>query len=97
MTPPVVFDCMVFLQGAGRPTDPAAACLRLVDESQVVLYVSADILAEVCDVLTRPETLHRLPRLSPGWVEFFVRHLQSKGGLVRAGSSCSCAAARPER
>jgi putative PIN family toxin of toxin-antitoxin system len=79
MTPPVVFDCMVFLQGAGRPQGPAAACLGLVDEAKVVLCVSPDVLAEVRDVLTRPETLHRFPRLSPEWVESFVTNLELKG------------------
>jgi hypothetical protein len=39
MTPRAVFDCMVFLQGAGRPAGPAAACLRLLDEEKVMLCV----------------------------------------------------------
>ena len=81
MTPAVVFDCMVFLQGAGRPAGPAAACLRLVDDGDVVLFVSADILAEVRDVLTRPKTLRNFPGLSPEWVESFIRHLELKGVL----------------
>ncbi len=82
MTPRAVFDCMVLLQGAGRPTGPAAACLRLVDEGQVALCISAEILAEVRDVLTRPRTLRKFPGLSPAWVESFVRHLEAKGILL---------------
>ena len=81
MTPRAVFDCMVFLQGAGRPAGPAAACLQLLDEEKVVLCVSAEILAEVRDVLTRPKTLRQFPGLSPECVEAFVRHLELKGAL----------------
>jgi putative PIN family toxin of toxin-antitoxin system len=73
-----VFDCMVFLQGAGRPAGPAGACLRLVDEGRVTLCVNADILAEVRDVLTRPKTRQRFPLLTPEWVETFVRAVESK-------------------
>lgn len=78
MKPRVVLDCMVFLQGAGRPDGPARACFRLVDEDQVTLCLSAAILAEVRDVLTRPKTLRKFPRLSPEWVEAFVQNAESK-------------------
>jgi putative PIN family toxin of toxin-antitoxin system len=81
MTPRAVFDCMVLLHGAGRPAAPAAACLRLVDEGRVVLCVSAEILAEVRDVLTRPVTLRKFPGLSPEWVASFVRQVELKGVL----------------
>jgi len=79
MTPRAVYDCMVFLQGAARPAGPAAACLRLVDDGNVVLCISTEILNEVRDVLTRPETLRRFPELSIEWVAAFVGHLELKG------------------
>lgn len=78
MKPRAVFDCMVLLQGAARPRGPAAACLRLVDEEQVALCVSGDVLAEVRDVLTRPEVLKRFPGLSPQWVASFVENIEWK-------------------
>lgn len=78
MTPRAVFDCMVFLQGAGRPAGPARSCFRLVDEAKVTLCVSAEILAEVHDVLTRPKTQRRFPLLSPEWAESFVENAASK-------------------
>jgi putative PIN family toxin of toxin-antitoxin system len=78
MNPRAIFDCMVFLQGAGRPAGPARACFRLVDEGKVTLCVSAAILAEVRDVLTRPKTLRKFPLLSPEWAETFVRNAESK-------------------
>jgi len=73
---------MVFLQGAGRPASPARACFRLVDEERVTLCLSAPILAEVRDVLTRPKTLRKFPLLSPEWTETFVRGAESKAVLL---------------
>jgi putative PIN family toxin of toxin-antitoxin system len=75
MKPRAVFDCMIFLQGAGRPGGPAGECLRLVDEQQVTLCISAEILAEIHDVLSRPEVRRRFPGLSADWVETFVRRI----------------------
>jgi putative PIN family toxin of toxin-antitoxin system len=82
--PHVVFDCMVFLQGAGRPAGPARACFRLVDEDRVTLCLSAEILAEVRDVLTRPRTQRKFPLLSPEWVEAFVQNAESKAVVLSA-------------
>src|SRR5262245_61773017 len=82
MKPRVVLDCMVFLQGAARPAGPARACLRFVDEDQVTLCVSAEILAEVRDVLSRPKTQQRFPLLSQEWVETFVQNIESKALLL---------------
>ena len=50
-----VLDCMVYLQAATNDRGPAFACLALVETGEVTLYVSAAILAEVRDVLTRPK------------------------------------------
>lgn len=54
MMPVAVFDCVVLLQAAARPNSPARACLRLVEEGRLQLCVSAAVLAEARDVLTRP-------------------------------------------
>ncbi len=80
--PRAVFDCMVFLQGAGRPASPSRACIQLVDEGQIDLCLSSDILAEVRDVLTRPKTRRRFPLLSAEWVETFVQNAEHKAVVV---------------
>ena len=80
--PRVVFDCMVFLQGAGRPASPSRACFHLVDEGQIDICLSSDILAEVRDVLTRPRTRKRFPLLSAEWVETFVQNAEHKAVVV---------------
>lgn len=82
MTPRVVFDCMVFLQGAARPNGPARACLRLVDEAKVTLCISADVLAELRDVLTRPKMRKKFPLLTQEWVDEFIQNVESKAVLV---------------
>lgn len=82
MIPRVVFDCMVFLQGAGRPSGPARACFHLVDEGRVELFLSANIAAEIRDVLSRPKTQQKFPLLTAEWVEMFLRAIQSKAIAV---------------
>lgn len=62
--PRAVFDCMLFLQATGRPTGPAAACLRLFESGALTLCVSDDVLREVEDVLSRPMLRRKNPLLT---------------------------------
>src|SRR5262245_59968787 len=82
MKPRVVFDCMVFLQGAGCPEGPARACLEMVDRDQVTLCLSAEILAEVRDVMSRPKTLKKFPSLAPEWTNEFLENVQAKAAVL---------------
>jgi putative PIN family toxin of toxin-antitoxin system len=77
-----VFDCMIFLQGATRATGPAAACLRLVQNSFVRLYLTEDVLAELGDVLTRPQVRKRFPLLTREYVESFLSGLRGVADIV---------------
>jgi putative PIN family toxin of toxin-antitoxin system len=81
MTTRVVYDCMVFLQGAARETGPAAACLRLAEAGLVQLYLSPGVLAEVRDVLTRPRIRKKFPALTPESVEAFLARV-SKNAVI---------------
>ena len=72
MTPVAVYDCMVFLQGAARPTGPAAACLSLAEGGHVTLCLCPSILAEVRDVLARPTVVRKFPSLTPETVAAFL-------------------------
>ena len=56
----VVYDAMVFLQAAVRETGPAFACLQLADGKVVELLICPSLLAEVRDVLGRPEICSKL-------------------------------------
>ena len=82
MTARVVFDCMVFLQGAARSASPARACFEIVDEGLVTLCVSPAVLAEVRDVLSRLELVKRFPALSAEWVTAFVTSVTDKALVV---------------
>lgn len=82
MTARVVFDCMVFLQGATRPAGSARACFQIVEDGLATLCISPEILAEVGDVLLRPELVKRFPALSPEWVTEFVESFANKALVV---------------
>ncbi len=84
MKPRVVFDCVVFLQGVGRPASPARACFALVDAGAAELCLSAEVLAEVRDVLTRPKMQKRFPLLTFERVEAFLQNAERQAVLVPA-------------
>ena len=73
---------MVFLQGASRAAGPCAACLKLVEENRVELFLSARILAEVRDVLTRPKIQRKFPILTQEYVDVFLHALIRKATLL---------------
>jgi putative PIN family toxin of toxin-antitoxin system len=78
----VVFDCMVFLQGAARRESPSAACLLLAELGVVELCVSNEILSEVWDVLTRPSIQQRFPALTEALVDKFLTALGKHSVLI---------------
>jgi len=89
-----IFDCVILLQAAGRPSGPAAACLQAVRDGRLELFVSLDILAEVRDVLTRPKTLTRWPSSGswhrpPSWSPTRGRERpKGRAGAARPGEGC---------
>jgi putative PIN family toxin of toxin-antitoxin system len=79
---PVVLDTVTLLQGGGKPQGPAGACLRLVMEDQLTLFMSVEGLQEVHDVLSRQKTRSRFPLLTDEHVETFLDGLRSKARVV---------------
>jgi len=71
----VVFDCMVFLQGAARRENPAGTCLLLVELEAIELCISEEIVSEVRDVLTRSRVRQRFPALTDALMERFLEAL----------------------
>jgi putative PIN family toxin of toxin-antitoxin system len=69
---PAVFDCVVLLQAAANPSGPAGACLAFVESGDVKLFLSAAILEEARDVLLRPATRKRFPKLTAEKVDRFL-------------------------
>ncbi len=75
--PRAVFDCVVLLQAAVSTKGPAFACKKLVDAGKVSVFLSAEVLAEITDVLHRPE-LQRKFKFTPERAEAFLRDLVAK-------------------
>jgi uncharacterized protein len=81
--PTVVFDCPVYLQAVLRPDGPAAACLHRVEVGAAMLVVSDEIMAEVEEVLGRPEFHRPRPRsLNPTLVREFLGWLRELASMV---------------
>lgn len=80
--PRVVFDCMIYLQATVSESGPAAALLRLVDNDEIVLFVSHDILEEVREVLSRPKIRQRNPAITDERVDALLSRLAEKATLV---------------
>ena len=77
-----VYDCMIFLQATINETSPAAELFRQVEQGNVALFVSAAILSEVRDVLTRPKIQAKNPHLTEEYVESFLRRVMSQARLL---------------
>lgn len=75
---------MVFLQAAARRTSVAAACLELAENRHVQLGLSEEILAEIGDVLKRPEIQARFPSLTNNLVDEFIDAVRRFGHLYPA-------------
>lgn len=78
-----VFDCNVHLQAASREKSVAAECLCLVEKGFVRLYLSEEILAEVEDVLNRPEIRNHFKSLTDEIVEAFLVRLRRNSQIIR--------------
>jgi putative PIN family toxin of toxin-antitoxin system len=69
---------MLFLQGAARPEGLAGACFALLEMELVQLCLSDDIVAEVRDVLSRPEVRRKFRSLTDDLVEAFLGSARSR-------------------
>ncbi len=78
-----VFDCNVHLQAASREKSVAAECLRFVEKGFVRLFLSEEILAEVEDVLNRPEIRNHFRTLTDEIVEAFLFRLRNTSQFIR--------------
>lgn len=77
MSTPIVFDCMLFFRAAARP-QRTYATFRLVEEARVTLCMSPEVLAEIRDVLNRPEHRTTFPALTFKTVDaFLARYLRA--------------------
>lgn len=81
--PRVVFDCNIFLQALVNPNGAAGACIALLERDQIELYVSAQVLAEVAEVLSRPRVRQLAPSLTLEKIEAFIENIRYKAICLR--------------
>ena len=75
MNPPrVVYDTMVFLQSAVR-TDRTHATMRAARDGRVTLCISAALIAELRDVLSRAPMIAKFPALTPQRLADFLEEI----------------------
>jgi putative PIN family toxin of toxin-antitoxin system len=79
---PVVYDCIIFLQAAAR-ADRLHKTMQFVHDGTVRLFVSPDVIAELQDVLARPEITAKFPALSRQHVDVFLNDLLSRAAMVK--------------
>ncbi len=78
-----VFDCNIFLQSLLNPNSLAARCLETVKSGKIKLFVSKDTLAEVRDVVLRPNILQHLPDADAAQIEAFLEDISNISTLIR--------------
>lgn len=72
----VVFDCNTCLRSIVSPHGPAAACFSLLGTEAVTVFVSADVLDEVENVLSRPELQRKFPLLTENSKNVLLQRLR---------------------
>ncbi|HEY2963017.1 MAG TPA: putative toxin-antitoxin system toxin component, PIN family [Pyrinomonadaceae bacterium] len=82
LTPRVVFDCNLFVQGIANRNSPARKALRLFFNGDISLFVSEPIIREVRDVLNRAEVRRQLPGINDRIVNAFLTKLEAKAILI---------------
>ena len=82
-TPGAVYDCMIYLQAIVNEYGPAASIIRAVREDRVLLFHSAEIIAELRDVLSRPVLRQKFPRLTDERVDALIHLAIEKGVSIQ--------------
>src|SRR5258706_3543514 len=82
LSPRVVFDCNLFVQGIANRNSPARKALRLFFNGDISLFVSEPIIREVRGVLNRAEVRKLLPGINDRIVNAFLSKLEAKAILI---------------
>ena len=82
LTPRVVFDCNLFVQGIANRNSPARKALRLFFNGDISLFVSEPIIREVRDVLNRAEVRRQLSGINDRIVNAVLTKLATNASLI---------------
>lgn len=80
---PVVYDCMLFLQGLISESGAAVKCFELFENGLVELFVSEEVLAEIKDVITRPKLQEKYSRLTNERADKLIEILRTKATVIK--------------
>lgn len=78
----VVPDTGVFLRASIRETNVSSSLLNRAFAGEIRLFISRDLIAEVRDVLTRPEIRVKNARLDDQALERFLHQIEANATLV---------------
>ena len=79
----VVFDCNIIWQAFFFQTGVSAKCKQLVDDGKVILALSAEVLEEMREVMTRQEAQTKY-RVTPEAVDKYLGNLARKSVFLRS-------------
>lgn len=80
----IVRDCMVFLQAVANDNSPAAKIFDLVENGEVRLFMSEQILREAREVMSRPRLRAKLAGLTEERIDAFFLRLERQAFWLRA-------------
>lgn len=80
----VIFDTVALVQSTINPNSAAAKCLAYFEQGKIVAAVSRATLAEVKDVLSRPQIRQRYKHITDEIVTGLTQRLSYKGLYLRS-------------
>ncbi len=79
-----VFDCNIIWQSFFFGDGVAAKCKKMVDSDVVTLFLSAEVLGEMREVMTRPEFLAKFETVTETMIEKYLEQLAKKSVFIRS-------------
>ncbi len=79
MSRKAVFDAMVFLQAGANPTGPSGACFAHARSGTLALVTSPETVAELRDLLARPNIRKKFAHLTDDVAEGLVAEIERIG------------------
>lgn len=78
-----VFDCNIIWQSFFFENGVSAKCKKLVDDDKIILLLSSEVIAEMREVMTRPEFLERFENVTEALVDRFLEQLAKKSVFIK--------------
>jgi putative PIN family toxin of toxin-antitoxin system len=79
-----VFDCNVIWQSFFFGNGVAARCKKLADDDVITLFLSAEVLEEMREVMNRPEFLAKFESVTEKMIEKYLEQLAKKSVFTRS-------------